>query len=74
VRVAREEIRVANGSVPVILNAMFHNVEVIPSASPYAATEAEASAILARLEALLAFAAREAIPVIGLGDVPELFA
>jgi hypothetical protein len=57
---------------PVVLNAMFHNVEVIPGASPYARTEAAAAAIVGRLAALLAFASSAAIPVIGLSDVPEL--
>jgi hypothetical protein len=59
---------------PVVLNAMLHNVEVIPGASPYAATATRADAILARLGALLDFARREAIRVVGLGDVPELLA
>ena len=59
---------------PVVLNAMFHNVEVIARASPYAASEAEAQAIVARLAGLLAFAAREGIRVVGLGDIPEQLA
>jgi hypothetical protein len=77
VGVAIEEItaaRLANPRRPVVLNAMFHNVEVIAGASPYAATEAMARAILGRVSALLAFAARESIRVVGLGDVAELFA
>ena len=77
VRLAKEEIAEATRAcpdVPVVLNAMFHNVEVIPDASPYAATESAATRILGRLEALLAFAAREGIAVIGLSDVPGIFA
>lgn len=77
VKVAADEIvdarRRAPGR-PVILNAMFHNVEVVPSTSPYARTEAEAHGILARLGALLAFAQREGIATVGLGDVPEILA
>jgi hypothetical protein len=53
---------------------MFHNVEIIPQASPYATNEAEADAIMNRLAGLLAFAEREGIQSLGLGDVPELFA
>ena len=49
-----------------------HNVEIVPNLSPYAATEDQARAILDRLGALLAFARREAISVVGLGDVPEI--
>ncbi len=77
VAVAEDEIadaRRRSPGRPVVLNAMFHNVEVLPGASPYASNEAEAHAILARLGALLAFARREDIPVVGLGDVPEILA
>jgi hypothetical protein len=54
---------------PIVLNAMFHNVEVVSGASPYAATESEADRILGRLGELLAFARREGIVGIGLADV-----
>lgn len=77
VAVARDEIasaKAARPSAPVVLNAMFHNVEIVPGASPYAADDREAKGILDRLEALLAFAARESIQVVGLGDVPEIVA
>jgi hypothetical protein len=74
-RVAKEEIREARGKAPgrpVFLNAMFHNVEIVPGLSPYADTEDEARGIVARLRGLLEFARRESIRVIGLGDVPEV--
>jgi hypothetical protein len=47
---------------------------VIPGASPYAAREGQARAILSRLSALLSFAAHEGIQVVGLDDVPEVLA
>ena len=75
VRVAEDEIAEARRESPrrpVILNAMFHNVEVVPGVSPYASNEDEARGILDRLRALLAFADREGISVVGLGDVPEI--
>jgi len=75
VRVAEDEIAEArriSPRRPVILNAMFHNVEVVPDLSPYAADEDGARAILDRLAALLAFARREDIGVVGLGDVPGI--
>ncbi len=59
---------------PVVLNAMFHNVEIVPAMSPYADDEAGAQKILGRLDALLAFAESHGFPVIGLADVPELYA
>jgi hypothetical protein len=75
VRLATDEIADARRTAPgrpVVLNAMLHNVEVIPEASPYADSEHGARAILDRLRCLLAFAKRESIPVVGLGDVPEI--
>jgi hypothetical protein len=48
-------------------------VEVIPGASPYAPNEPEAAAILRRLAGLLAWAERDGIRSLGLGDVPELY-
>jgi hypothetical protein len=77
VALAREAIeaeRLAAPERPVVLNAMFHNVEVIPGASPYAATDRDAQRILDRLGALLEFARREDIACVGLADVPALFA
>jgi hypothetical protein len=76
VEVAKEEIKQARSSRagrPIILNCMFHNVEIVPGASPYAKNETEADAIMNRLAGLLAFAEREGIRSLGLGDVPELF-
>jgi hypothetical protein len=75
VRVAEDEIAEARRSAPdrpVILNAMFHNVEVVPGTSPYASNEEEARGILDRLRALLSFARHAGIAVVGLGDVPEI--
>ena len=76
VRIAEDEICDARRAVPgrpVVLNAMFHNVEIIGDASPYAADEGAARAVLERVRALLKFAERESMRVIGLGDVPEIF-
>jgi hypothetical protein len=74
VAVARESIdRAARaGRETIVLNAMFHNVEVVPGASPYAATERDAARILGRLTTLLGFARQEGIESIGLGDVPDV--
>lgn len=75
IELAEEEIHVARRFDPrrrVVLNAMLHNVEVVPGLSPYAADETTTSTILRRLDALLAFAQREGIPVVGLTDVAEL--
>jgi hypothetical protein len=75
IKLAQDEIAdAAPRGRPVVLNCMFHNVEIMPHTSPYAKNEAEADAILGRLEGLLAWADREGIRSLALGDVPELFA
>jgi hypothetical protein len=77
VRIAEDELASARRSSPtrpVILNAMLQNVDVVSWASPRASNEEESRAILDRLRALLAFARREAIAVVGLGDVPAILA
>jgi len=72
VAIAREAVADGNGERPVVLNAMFHNVEVVAGASPYAATEEEARRIEGRLATLLEHARREGISCVSLADVPEL--
>ncbi len=76
-RVAEDEMAIARRRAPtqpVILHAMLRNVEVVPSASPDGGDEASAHGILDRLRALLAYARREAIAVIGLSEVPPILA
>lgn len=74
IEIATDEIECARDpNRPVVLNCMFHNVEVVPGTSPYARNESEARAILNRLGGLLAFAESAGFRTIGLGDVPELF-
>ena len=72
--VAKQEIdsAVATGRKSIVLNCMFHNVEVLPGTSPYARNELAARSILDKLEALLKFATRESISVVGLSDVREI--
>ena len=75
VATARDAIREAHRDrpdAPVVLNAMFHNVEVVAGASPYATDDRQARRIVDRLGELLDFARREGILGIGLGDVPEV--
>jgi hypothetical protein len=57
---------------PIVLNVMFHNIEVIAGASPYARDERQADAILERLASLLAFTREAGVRSVGLGDLPEL--
>jgi hypothetical protein len=53
---------------------MFHNVEVFPGASPYAATDAQARQIVDRLAALLDFARAERFAFARLSEIPQILA
>ena len=66
------EILTSPGSRPVVLNVMFHNVEIVAGASPYARDAAQADAILGRLATLLAFARDAGVRSVGLADLPEI--
>jgi len=57
------------GPMPVVLNVMFHNVEVVAGASPYARDAAQADAILGRLADLFAFTRDAGVRSVGLADV-----
>ena len=70
---SRSSTTAAGAPGPAILNVMFHNVEVTAGASPYAADEAAADALVDRLAALLVFTHDAGIPSVGLGEVPEFF-
>jgi hypothetical protein len=75
--VARETIahaRRARPGAPVVLNAMFHNVEVVPGTSPYAATDAQARQIVDHLAALLDFARTERFAFASLSEIPQILA
>jgi hypothetical protein len=71
-RAAVADARRAAPERPVILNAMFHNVEVVAGASPYASTDRAAQRIVDRLAFLLRWARREHIGCIGLSDVGDV--
>jgi hypothetical protein len=77
IAIARDAVdaaRRARPEAPVVLNAMFHNVEVVAGASPYAATDDGALRIVDRLGALLELARREGFAFARLSDVPEILA
>jgi hypothetical protein len=77
VRVAEDELAAArrtDAARPVILHAVMSGVEVVPGAGLRAANEEEARRPLDGLRALLTFARRAGIPVVGLADVPEILA
>ena len=57
----------------VVLNMMFHSMEIIPKASPYANTETECQMILNRIGAVLKYARNNEYIFIRLSDLYELY-
>ncbi len=55
----------------VVLNMMFHNVEVLPGLSPYCATEADCARYLASLETFFQYCTRQQIQGISLQQLYE---
>ena len=64
--------RTRSATAPIVLNVMFHNVEVVPGTSPYASSQAEADALLGRLERLCAFAGEQGFTMAALSEIPRL--
>lgn len=58
----------------VVLNMMFHSMEVIPKASPYPQTEGEARRFLDDLSAILHWCAREGVEFAGAASAYPAFA
>jgi|ERR1051326_4057331 hypothetical protein len=56
----------------VLLVMMFHSVEVIPAASPYAQTESDVNEFMSRLEQTLDYCQRMGTKFIGLGEAAGL--
>jgi hypothetical protein len=73
-RDAIEDAQRARPDAPVVLNAMFHNVEVVAGVSPYAADDAGARRIVDRLAGLLEFARGAGMEFARLSDVPQILA
>lgn len=57
----------------VVLNMMFHSMEVVPKASPYPQTEAEVARFLDDLSAVLTWCRGEGIDFSGLADAAKAF-
>ena len=57
----------------VTLTMMFHSMEIMPGASPYAATEKDCQRILDKIEHVLAYAKDNDIRFSTLGEMPQYF-
>ena len=62
-----------SGKETVVLNMMFHNVEVLPGLSPYSKTEQDCRDYLASLGAFFDFCRREAIEGIAISKLYDIF-
>ena len=57
----------------VVLNMMFHSMEVIPGASPYTKTEGECQALLERIKTVLEYCARNSFAFATLSELYSVF-
>ena len=57
----------------ITLNMMFHSMEIIPGASPYAETEKDCQRILGSIEHVLTYAKDNGIRFSTLGEMPQFF-
>ncbi len=57
----------------VVANMMFHSMEIVPGASPYARNERECAALLGRIESVLAFCSRAGFESVTLSDLYSLY-
>lgn len=73
VEVAKRMIGKNLGKKDVALNMMFHSMEVMPGASPYADTEKDCERILGNIEHLLAYAKDSGFRFSTLGEMPQFF-
>ena len=71
--IAREYLQTYAGRPAVVLNMMFHNVEVLPGLSPYSATEEDCSRYLADLRSFFDFCRSQNIQGIGISHLYEIF-
>ncbi len=55
----------------IVLNMMFHSMEVLPNVSPYTRSDAECAALLNRIERVLQFIAARGARFVGLGELTE---
>jgi len=57
----------------VVLNMMFHNVEVLPGLSPYTKSEAKCREYLEQLKIFFSFCNQENFTSVGLGDLHGIY-
>ena len=73
IQLARQFSRDYAGREQLVLNMMFHNVEVLPGLSPYSKTESQATAYLKQLHRFFAFCRQEGFTSVGLSALPDIY-
>ena len=73
VKVIMQTIERNSNRKDITLNMMFHSMEIMPGASPYAATEKDCQRILDRIEHVLAYAKDNEFRFSTLGEMPRFF-
>ncbi|HWB94970.1 MAG TPA: hypothetical protein VG605_24110 [Puia sp.] len=71
--IAKKYLQTWAGRDTVVLNMMFHNVEVLPGLSPYSATEEDCRRYLASLRTFFEFCSQENIQGIALSELYDIF-
>ena len=72
-KIVRYQLRRHRDRLTIVLNMMFHSMEVIPKASPYPQTESEVQRFLADLAAVLDWCRAEGVTFSGAADFAGIF-
>jgi hypothetical protein len=73
IRLVRHFLEVYQSSSVVVFNMMFHNVEVMPGLSPYAADEADCKTCMDHLQEFFSYCRRTDIQSVGLSDLYHVY-
>ncbi|MCX6651585.1 MAG: hypothetical protein NT131_08040 [Methanomassiliicoccales archaeon] len=73
ISVGQHEMKKSTDRDTVLLNMMFHSMEIVPGASPYARTAEESRALFSRVEATLSWAQQQGFEFMTLSELPSYF-
>ena len=73
IELARQYLATYQHRENVVLNMMFHNVEVLPGLSPYTKSEAKCREYLEQLKIFFSFCNQENFTSVGLGDLHGIY-
>jgi hypothetical protein len=73
IKIARQFMMTYENSEHMILNMMFHNVEILPGLSPYTKTESECQRYINQLRQFFAFCLRDNFSSVGLSELYPVY-